>query len=85
MEPSPHASALPTDEEIVRRVSAALGISEDVVRTRLLRARGALRRELSRAGVESTDAYRLHLDRCDRVVLGVLPRLLPPGSSPPAG
>lgn len=53
----------------------ALGVSEEAVRTRLLRARGTLRRDLARAGVETPDAYRLHLDRCDRVVGGVLPRL----------
>src|SRR5262245_3434319 len=56
-----------------------LGVSEETVRTRLLRARGMLRRELSRAGIETADAYRLHLLRCDRVVQGVLPHLPPAG------
>lgn len=58
-----------------------LEVSEEAVRTRLLRARSMLRRELSRrAGIEDAGAYRLHLTRCDRVVHGVLPRL--PGVLP---
>jgi len=58
-----------------------LEVSEEAVRTRLLRARAMLRRELSRrAGIEDAGAYRLHLTRCDRVVRGVLPRL-PAGQS----
>jgi len=55
----------------------ALGVSEEAVRTRLLRARAMLRRDLSRAGIETAAAYRLHLERCDRVVGGVLPHLIP--------
>jgi len=50
--------------------------SEDVVKTRLHRARMLLRRELmSRAGSEAGDAFRFHAVRCDRVVAAVFARL----------
>ena len=50
--------------------------SEDVVKTRLHRARMLLRRELmSRAGSEAGDAFRFHAARCDRVVAAVFARL----------
>jgi RNA polymerase sigma-70 factor, ECF subfamily len=54
--------------------------SEDVVKTRLHRARMLLRRELmARAGSEAGDAFRFHAARCDRVVAAVFARLgLPP-------
>jgi RNA polymerase sigma-70 factor (ECF subfamily) len=56
----------------------ALGVSEEVVRARLMRARAALRKDLyRRAGVTTADVFHLHLARCDRVVQGVIPRIVP--------
>ena len=56
----------------------ALGLGELVVRTRLFRARARLRLDLHRrTGATTSGAFRLHLTICDRVVRGVLPRLLP--------
>jgi RNA polymerase sigma-70 factor (ECF subfamily) len=56
--------------------AASLGVSEDVVKTRLSRARGALRRALlARAGASASDAFRFQRPRCDRVVAHVLARL----------
>ena len=57
-----------------------LETSEDVVKTRLHRARVLLRRALmARAGSEAGDAFRFHAVRCDRVVAAVFARLgLPP-------
>jgi len=57
-----------------------LETSEDVVKTRLHRARALLRRELmARAGFEAGDAFRFHAVRCDRVVAAVFAQLgLPP-------
>ncbi len=53
-----------------------LDVSEDVVKTRLHRARGYLRAELlERAGAASATAFSLHLSRCDRIVAGVFARL----------
>jgi len=53
-----------------------LGVSDDVVKTRLSRARGALRRLLfERTGATAPDAFRFHRPRCDRVVSSVLARL----------
>jgi RNA polymerase sigma-70 factor (ECF subfamily) len=53
-----------------------LGVSEDVVKTRLSRAR----RQLQETLIESLEpklstVYELHLSRCDRVVAGVLARI----------
>jgi RNA polymerase sigma-70 factor (ECF subfamily) len=54
----------------------SLGVSEDVVRTRLSRARAALRTALiERTGATAPDAFRFHRPRCDRVVAEVLTRL----------
>jgi RNA polymerase sigma-70 factor (ECF subfamily) len=54
----------------------ALGVSEDVVKTRLSRARAALRRALlERAGATAPEAFRFHRPRCDRVVGSVLARI----------
>jgi RNA polymerase sigma-70 factor, ECF subfamily len=51
----------------------SLGISEDLVKTRLHRARAILRDELCRlAGDEIGRAFSFHLSRCDRVVSGVM-------------
>ena len=53
-----------------------LDTSEDVVKTRLHRARALLRRELmARAGSEASDAFRFHAVRCDRVVAAVFTQL----------
>ena len=56
--------------------AASLGVSEDVVKTRLSRARSALRRALiARAGAAAPDAFRFYRPRCDRVVAQVLARI----------
>jgi len=57
-------------------VAEALDVSEDVVKTRLSRARAALRRDLlERAGALAPDAFRFYRPRCDRVVSAVLARV----------
>lgn len=57
-------------------VAQALGVSDDVVKTRLSRARAALRRDLlDRAGASVPDAFRFDRPRCDRVVADVLSRI----------
>lgn len=56
--------------------AGALGVSEDVVKTRLSRARAALRRSLlERTGAAAPDAFRFERPRCDRVVARVLARI----------
>jgi RNA polymerase sigma-70 factor (ECF subfamily) len=56
--------------------AASLDVSEDVVKTRLLRARAALRRSLlERAGATTGEAFRFYRPRCDRVVASVLARI----------
>ena len=56
--------------------AASLGVSEDVVKTRLSRARGALRRSLlQRTGATAPDAFRFYRPRCDRVVEHVMTRI----------
>jgi RNA polymerase sigma-70 factor (ECF subfamily) len=58
-------------------VAACLGVSDDVVKTRLLRARASLRRVLiARSGVSASDAFRFYRPRCDRIVAAVLARIL---------
>jgi RNA polymerase sigma-70 factor, ECF subfamily len=53
--------------------AAALGVSEDVVKTRLSRARAALRRSLvESAGATAPDLFRFYRPRCDRMVTQVL-------------
>jgi RNA polymerase sigma-70 factor (ECF subfamily) len=53
-----------------------LGVSEEVVKTRLSRARATLRRWLmERAGATAPDAFRFHRPRCDRLVGRVLARI----------
>jgi RNA polymerase sigma-70 factor (ECF subfamily) len=55
---------------------AALDLGEEAVKTRLHRARAALRRELfARAGSSTAQAFEFHLSRCDRVVQAVRQRL----------
>jgi RNA polymerase sigma-70 factor (ECF subfamily) len=54
----------------------ALGVSEQVVKTRLFRARELLRDGLlARAGRSVTDVFTFQAPRCDRVVAAVLARI----------
>jgi RNA polymerase sigma-70 factor (ECF subfamily) len=54
----------------------ALGVSEDVVKTRLHRARGLLREALyERAGAATPAAFQFEAPRCDRVVGQVMRRI----------
>ena len=54
-------------------VADALGVSEDVVKTRFSRAKAALRRTvIERTGATSPDVFRFYRPRCDRVVARVL-------------
>jgi len=54
-------------------VAESLDVSEDVVKTRLSRARAALRRVLlDRTGATAPDAFRFYRPRCDRVVAQAL-------------
>jgi RNA polymerase sigma-70 factor (ECF subfamily) len=53
-----------------------LGVSADVVKTRLSRARAALRRHLfERAGMAASNAFTFQRPRCDRVVAAVMARI----------
>lgn len=55
---------------------AALGISDDAVKTRLSRARAALRHDLMERTRSSTpEVFRFYRPRCDRVVARVLNRI----------
>jgi len=57
-------------------VAESLGVSEDVVKTRLSRGRAALRRVLlERTGATAPEAFRFYRPRCDRVVARVLARI----------
>jgi RNA polymerase sigma-70 factor (ECF subfamily) len=54
----------------------SLGVSEDVVKTRLSRARAGLRRALlERTGATAPEAFRFYRPRCDRVVAAVMARI----------
>jgi len=54
----------------------ALGIREDAVKTRLSRAKVALRRDLlERVGNTGPTAFTFHQSRCDRVVAAVFARI----------
>jgi RNA polymerase sigma-70 factor (ECF subfamily) len=54
----------------------SLSVSEDVVKTRLSRARAALRRSLlERTGASAPDAFHFYRPRCDRIVAAVLARI----------
>jgi RNA polymerase sigma-70 factor (ECF subfamily) len=56
--------------------AASLDVSEDVVKTRLSRARATLRSALlARAGATASDAFRFYRPRCDRVVAAVLAQI----------
>ena len=53
-----------------------LGVSEDVVKTRLSRSRAALRRDLfDRIGATAFQSFTFLRPRCDRVVAAVLARI----------
>ncbi len=53
-----------------------LGVTEDVVKTLLSRARATLRRALAeRAGLATSDVFRFERPRCDRVVAAVMARI----------
>ena len=57
-------------------VAACLGVSEDVVKTRLSRGRASLRQLLmERTGATAPEAFRFYRPRCDRVVAQVLARI----------
>ncbi len=57
-------------------VGTALGISDDAVKTRLSRARAALRHDLmQRTHAPAPEAFRFYRPRCDKVVAGVLARI----------
>ena len=57
-------------------VAECLGVTEDVVKTRLSRGRAALRRVLlERTGATAPEAFRFHRPRCDRIVAQVLARI----------
>ena len=59
-------------------VAECLGVSEDVVKTRLSRGRALLRRLLmERTGATTTEAFRFYRPRCDRVVARVLASIAP--------
>ena len=58
-------------------VAATLDVSEAVIKTRLSRARATLRHDLYKhAGIAEANAFRFLRPRCDRVVAGVLARIL---------
>jgi RNA polymerase sigma-70 factor (ECF subfamily) len=54
----------------------SLGVSTDVVKTRLSRARAALRRQLfERTGMAASNAFTFQRPRCDRIVVAVMARI----------
>jgi RNA polymerase sigma-70 factor (ECF subfamily) len=56
--------------------AACLGVSDDVVKTRLSRGRAALRRALAeQIGTTAPGAFRFYRPRCDRVVSAVLEKV----------
>lgn len=64
------------DGQDVAETAAVLGVSEEVVKTRLHRARAVLREELeARIGEQLDEAFAFRAPRCDRVVAAVLARL----------
>jgi RNA polymerase sigma-70 factor (ECF subfamily) len=66
------------EELTVEETAAALDIPEATVRTRYFRARGLLRESLARDLDEAVpDAFAFAGARCDRIVAGVLARLVP--------
>jgi RNA polymerase sigma-70 factor (ECF subfamily) len=56
--------------------AACLGLSDDVVKTRLSRARAALRRQLfERVGATAASSFTFQRPRCDRIVAAVMAKL----------
>jgi RNA polymerase sigma-70 factor (ECF subfamily) len=56
--------------------ASSLGVSEDVVKTRLSRSRAALRRNLvDRVGATAPESFTFLRPRCNRVVAAVLARI----------
>ncbi len=71
------------EEMSTAETAEALGVTEEVIKTRLHRARGLLQTDLySRVGSTTPSAFEFHLSRCDRVVNAVLGRVLMRSSSP---
>lgn len=71
------------EEMTAEEAGACLGIPTATVRTRYFRAKGLLREALAREiDFSMEDAFNFDGERCDRIVAGVLQRLveLPPGS-----
>jgi RNA polymerase sigma-70 factor (ECF subfamily) len=64
--------------------AACLGLTEDVVKTRLSRGRAALRRALlERTGATAPEVFRFYRPRCDRVVARVLEHIARIGTPSP--
>ena len=64
------------EEMSTAETAEVLEITEEVVKTRLHRARAMLQADLySRVGSTTPDAFKFHLSRCDRVVSAVLARI----------
>jgi RNA polymerase sigma-70 factor, ECF subfamily len=62
-------------------VAELLGVTEDAVKTRLSRARSALRRLLAeRTGAVAAEAFRFPQPRCDRIVSAVLQQITAVGA-----
>jgi len=71
------------EEMSTAETAEALDVTEEVVKTRLHRARAMLQTDLySRVGSSTPDAFEFHLSRCDRVVNAVMTRILMVASSP---
>ena len=59
------------------QTAKGLGLGDEAVKTRLHRARAMVRRAVTeRIGATTADAFQFHATRCDRVVKGVLDRVL---------
>jgi len=66
------------EEMSTAETAAVLEVREDVIKTRLFRARAALREQLDRrVGEELPRVFTFGSDRCDRLVEAVLARLRP--------
>src|SRR5262245_5170757 len=64
------------EDMTTEETAECLELSTDVVKTRLHRARGLLRRELlARAGASTAALYAFAGERCDRIVANVLARI----------
>lgn len=64
------------EELSTSETAACLDISDELVKVRLHRARGELRRLLdARLGAATREVFDFHLSRCDRIVAAVMARL----------